>query len=574
MSPLRLWLLPLLLGILFSLTEIPKPNQSEDEPVQSDDVLYQRMPSGSIDNKKCAEIIFVGDIMLGRQVNATEKNFSAIDRLLSGADLTVGNLESVAAVDVPLTVLPSDDVIILEAPKRSAAVLQNAGFDILSIANNHALDKGLPAMLQTYSRLESSGIEAVGLNSHEARGNILIKKVNGLRIAFIAINAVPGVKIEPEVNPFFSQEYLNPSRFQGRVYQDLQISSWNPDRVLGEIEYANKLSDIVVVSVHWGDEYSSNPTSGQKRAAQAIVEAGADLVIGHHPHVIQPSQVIEFINDSQKRHAFVAYSLGNFIFDQADERTKFGLALKVLVNSQGISEIQALPLVAGTMPKLVSGNQANRILAKVQPTPRLFIIECEVVGCETTEIQPLEENRNGLFWSGASDLTGDGSPEIIRRVEESLSIFEQEKLVWQSPASWKVVDAALGDPNDDGREEVLVALNKDNQQGVTQSHPFIIGYRGGIYRQIWGGSAVKDRIIELELGDVFGDKAQELVVLEERAQGKTAVSVWTWNGWGFTLHWRSQDDLYKDLSLLDMGDHRAIAIEKPWKSIEGDLVSD
>ncbi len=114
-----------------------------------------------------------------------------------------------------------------------------------------------------------------------------------------------------------------------------------------------------------------------------------------------------------------------------------------------------------------------------------------------------------------------------------------------------MLDLALGDPNDDGRFEVMLALQKPDRDGVIRSHPFIIGYRGGSYRDVWGGSAVNDPIRELELGDLDGDGIQEIVILEDRGDGtRQAVTVWCWNGWGFSLEWRSREGRYRDLVLL------------------------
>jgi hypothetical protein len=119
------------------------------------------------------------------------------------------------------------------------------------------------------------------------------------------------------------------------------------------------------------------------------------------------------------------------------------------------------------------------------------------------------------------------------------------------------VDLAPGDPNDDGRSELLLALWKPDAKGVLRIHPFILGYREGGYRVLWGGSAVVDPIYEVELGDVDGDGVQELIVLESHgessspvAQHLAAVTVWRWHGWGFSLAWRSPPGRYRDMALV------------------------
>jgi hypothetical protein len=155
---------------------------------------------------------------------------------------------------------------------------------------------------------------------------------------------------------------------------------------------------------------------------------------------------------------------------------------------------------------------------------------------------------SSLYWSGTVDLTGDGVPEIVRREGERAAIYQDgdERPVWESPPDWRVADLALGDPNDDGREELLLALYKPSGPGGGESsHPFVLGYRGGTYRVLWGGSAVSEPLLEVELGDLDGDGVQELVALEE-----SAVSVWRWHGWGFALLWRSPTGSYRDLALI------------------------
>ncbi len=163
------------------------------------------------------------------------------------------------------------------------------------------------------------------------------------------------------------------------------------------------------------------------------------------------------------------------------------------------------------------------------------------------------------FTAGAIDLTGDGIPETILREGESLRVLQSDVEIWRSDPAWRVVDVALGDPNDDGRYEILAALWKPNDAGVLTSHPFIIGYRGGTVKVIWGGSAVTHGIHEIALADIDGNGVEELVVLESARPGdgpdatQRTLSVWDWHGWGFNLRWRSEPGRYRGLDVAEDG---------------------
>jgi hypothetical protein len=187
----------------------------------------------------------------------------------------------------------------------------------------------------------------------------------------------------------------------------------------------------------------------------------------------------------------------------------------------------------------------------VRPPPHRLGFACDRQACYLAEVGLSQDPETGLFRDGEIDLTGDGVPERVRWAGGRVIVYRDGVEVWRSLPEWRVVDLALGDPNDDGRGELLLALWKPDAAGVDCSHPFIIGYREGLYRTLWGGSAVIDPIHEVELGDVDGDGVQELVVLEEQGDGlDRAVAVWRWYGWGFGLVWRSSGGHYRDLALI------------------------
>src|SRR5690606_20732921 len=150
-----------------------------------------------------------------------------------------------------------------------------------------------------------------------------------------------------------------------------------------------------------------------------------------------------------------AYSLGNFLFDQEQGESRQGLALRAFFDRDGLRAVQALPIAAGLHPRLLPVGEAEALLTRIAPVPRQRYFACSHEDCQETGAPdgPVEQ-RGGLFWSGAIDLTGDGRPELVRRAAEQVTIYDggaAGEAVWQSPPEWRVIDVALGDPNDDGR---------------------------------------------------------------------------------------------------------------------------
>jgi hypothetical protein len=230
----------------------------------------------------------------------------------------------------------------------------------------------------------------------------------------------------------------------------------------------------------------------------------------------------------------------------------------------GLVNNRALDFGPAALAETVSRLQeAGIATVGVGPNRRLgFACDSQTVRLSSVEacrpVNVPQTPRTGVFRTGAIDLTGDGVVEQVRLEEQQVIFCCGGVEVWRGLPEWRVVDLALGDPNDDGRRELLLALWKPDAAGVPRSHPFIIGYREGAYRILWGGSAVADPIREVELGDVDGDGVQELIVLEEWGDG-CAVTVWRWHGWGFSLMWRSPPGRYRDLALITGGaDHPPI----------------
>ncbi len=538
-SPSLLAYLALILS-LFSLTTLSGAAGHGGHDLSEYPWIYLRDGESLSVSEKVAEVVAVGDMMVGRGVDPG--SLDHIQPWLRAADLAVGNLESVIFGDpgsYPARSGREGDRFLLRAPPSAVMELRRAGFDVLGLANNHALDFGADGLEETVSRLEGVGITTVGVGPDEAGAlQPLIRDIDSVRLAILAFNGVPGPQADVQ------DEGWTPA-------------AWNQDRATAAVAAVTDRVDAVIVSIHWGYEYQTRADPAQRDAADALLEAGADLVVGHHPHVVQDFEI-----DSG---TVVAYSLGNLVFDHGWEGTQKGLALWAFFDTAGLRAVQALPVRGGPRPRLMTLEEASSLLGRVSPSSRRLSFACDEDACHAldTPRELLPQGASGAFWGGSIDLTGDGRSEHVRRESDQVIIYQDGTEAWRSPPAWHVPDLALGDPNDDGRGELVLALWKpgldgleppdDAKQTTPRSRPFIVGYRGGVYRTLWGGSAVDEPIHELELGDVDGDGAEELVVLEGDDPRRRTVSVWRWHGWGFSLVWRSESGSFWDLVVSDEG---------------------
>lgn len=547
----NVYLLVFILFVLIGVTAVVRPGPAEIPDSGLDGItdltaypwVYLRGGRPLAADETVIELIAVGDVMLGRGVANQPRPFAGVEPWLPAADLVLGNLESVIGEGGVPRSAPFDGgshPYLLQAPPTAVSVLRRAGFDVLGLANNHALDFGPAALAETVARLQEAGMTAVGAGIGEANARRpLVREVNGIRVAFLAFSDV----VDPVANVVVPQK---PATTGIAAMEEVGTANrwvratWD-EAATAAVARAQAQADAVVVSMHWGYEYELRPDPAQEKVAQALLAAGADLVVGHHPHVVQALRA----GDGH----LIAYSLGNFVFDQGQGETGQGLVLRAFFDEQGLRAVQALPVWAGLRPRLMTPEEAAPLLARVRPPPPRVGFTCQDGSCDPVEVP--QTAAGGAFWAGAIDLTGDGVPEKVRRHGERVAIYGHGTAVWQSPPPWRVVDVALGDADDDGRGEVMLALWQPDPDGIERSQPYLVGYRGGQYQLMWGGRPVVDPIQEIELGDVDGDGVVELVVLEERHdEPGRAVTVWRWHGWGFSLIWRSPIGRYHDLVLL------------------------
>lgn len=243
-------------------------------------------------------LVAVGDVMMHADVKqaAQEQDggfptlWADLVPLFKGADLAFANLETPVA---PKTGRPGRPFQ-FNAPEALPAALRASGLSVLSTANNHAYDQGSKGVKETLERLRAERLVAVGSGeSREQAEQILFFEANGVKVALLAFTDLFNLDLNHKADqPWVRTLDLEPAK--------------------AAVAEARKTADAVLVSVHWGDEYSHTPTKRHRQIAEGLVAAGADLVIGHHPHVLQPMELLEVGG----RKGLVAYSLGNFISNQ------------------------------------------------------------------------------------------------------------------------------------------------------------------------------------------------------------------------------------------------------------------
>ena len=200
---------------------------------------------------------------------------------------------------------------------------------MLTTATNHALDCGSlgwrckgKSLDDTRRNLLSAGIQPVGTGDTpaEARAPVIIER-QGVRFAFLGVNAISGettwvTDTQPGTAPLSAQSLAD---------------------VTADIARVRPLADVVVVLPHWGVEYAAQPTADQRAWAAALVAAGADLVIGNHPHLVQPVETVA-------PGGVVAFALGNFVFDQGPKETRFGAVFEAVFQGRTLAHWRLLPV--------------------------------------------------------------------------------------------------------------------------------------------------------------------------------------------------------------------------------------
>lgn len=296
--------------------------------------------------KQTVTLMAVGDIMLGDSLLCTghgvgakvrEKGvkfpFLHVAYILHEGDIVIGNLEAVLS-ESGLDRRRFKSVAMRAMPE-SVEGLSYAGFNILSLANNHILEHGYVCLLETAKILSQNRINYIGVDAYKAKARQpLIVTAKGVKIAFLGYCLVPDKTAYISVN--------------------------DHEEIVLDVIRTKSQADILVVSLHWGSEYIEQPAPWQINLAHKIIDSGANIILGHHPHVIQGVE--------EYNKGLIAYSLGNFVFDMIYlKETRSSFILECRLSKGGIVNYLLHPTYTGLRyaPDLLRGEKKETMLTKL-----------------------------------------------------------------------------------------------------------------------------------------------------------------------------------------------------------------
>ena len=294
----------------------PDSNNNKNSDINKDEVLHNQNTT--------INIAFTGDIMCHNTMyndaydsSSGEYDFSYlfqnIKYYLQTPDLTVGNLETTfAGSKVGYSGYPT-----FNTPEALAKNLKKVGFDVVSTANNHCMDKKYAGIESTIKYLDEADLAHTGTyTSEESQNTILIQNIKGIKIAFLSFTyGTNGIPVPSD--------------------KSYAVNFLTEDTILQQINLAKEQNpDIICALVHWGAEYQTTPNSNQKQIANLLIDNGVKLIIGNHPHVPQP---LKLEKDSNGNDVFIAYSLGNFMANQNKQYTSDSLILNITITKNGDS---------------------------------------------------------------------------------------------------------------------------------------------------------------------------------------------------------------------------------------------
>jgi poly-gamma-glutamate synthesis protein (capsule biosynthesis protein) len=330
----------------------------DEDPLKAGNDFALSQPSDSRPGTVVTTTI-VGDIMLGRRVGDSLEQrgdpaaaFRPFAERLASADITVGNLESTLSMSGP----PRQGTDSFGADTSVLEGLRMAGFDLLSVANNHLGDFGEDAIVETLERLDNAGFRTVGAGANlEHATEPLVITVHGVKVGFVATDSIGETPAADRDSPGTNR--VNAPPRTGPLDREAL------DRVADSVRTLD--ADVVIALPHWGTQYTNRPERSQRRIARTLANAGVDVVIGGHPHWVQGWESMG--------NTTVVHSLGNFIFDMDFMReTNEGIFVEIVSRGGRVVAIDPVPYVidARFTPRRAGADRAGDIFERIRQASR------------------------------------------------------------------------------------------------------------------------------------------------------------------------------------------------------------
>jgi poly-gamma-glutamate synthesis protein (capsule biosynthesis protein) len=356
-------------------------------------------PAAAADTPPQVEITIaaVGDLMLGGRTEpflnqyGSDYPFHDVMPVLRQADVVAGNLES--SISLRGTAVENKKFTLRAGP-IAALALKSAGMRVVTLANNHSMDFGPLALQDTLATLAENSIlyTGAGMDLDDARSPAILK-IKGKTLAFLSYSLT------------FPLEFFASAKQPG-------TAPGYADFVKADIEKVRPLADLVVVSFHWGAELMTAAKDYQIELGHQAIDWGADLVLGHHPHVLQEIEVY--------KGRLIAYSLGNFVFGSESNRTNTSMILLLTFRGNTLSKVEAVPLDVNNyrvhyQPKVLAGKAAGEVLDSINAASERFKTKLERTGDRgILLLAPLEKAPTPAGGKSPSLIAGEaGSPREL-----------------------------------------------------------------------------------------------------------------------------------------------------------------
>ena len=325
--------------VLFAFEDfsIKYNNKKEEAQIQQGTDLTENNEIEELEKQKNTEIkkedthitmTAIGDIMCHNSqykdaYNSTTGSydfsyvFTDIKEYINSADISIGNLETTfAGKEKGYSNYPR-----FNTPEQLATNLKDVGIDVVSTANNHCMDTNYTGLVSTLKYLDEAEIGHTGTNETlEKQKEILVKDINGIKIAFLSFTyGTNGIPIPKD--------------------KSFAVNLIDEDLILQQIKLAKQEEpDLICANMHWGIEYQLKQNPEQKKLAELLFENGVDIILGSHPHVLQPMEKKTIkLEDGTTKNCFVIYSLGNFMSGQTKENTRSSVILNIDITKNGES---------------------------------------------------------------------------------------------------------------------------------------------------------------------------------------------------------------------------------------------